>query len=115
MKKGVPQCLGFIMDGNRRWAKENNLSTYDGHKKGSEVFIDSVRWIREVGVSHAVYYAFSTENWMRKEAEVVYLMDLFRDTFSRMETLLEENNQQSKTEKQIKIKIVGQREDFPIG
>lgn len=113
MKKGAPQCLGFIMDGNRRWAKENNLSTYDGHNKGSEVFIDSIRWIREAEVPHAVYYAFSTENWMRKEAEVVYLMDLFRDTFIKMETLLEENNQQSQKEKQVKIKIVGYREDFP--
>jgi len=71
------QCLGFIMDGNRRWAKDQGLETYEGHKQGGEVLQNCIEWVRATGIPHAVYYAFSTENWNRTEAEVSYLMDLF--------------------------------------
>ena len=35
--KHLPNHVAFIMDGNRRWAKINNLQIIEGHKKGSEV------------------------------------------------------------------------------
>jgi len=103
------QCLGFIMDGNRRWAKDQGLQTYEGHKKGGEVFADSIGWVREASIPHAVYYAFSTENWNRSEAEVSYLMDLFREWLSKIDERVEENR---KSDKKINVRIVGQRADF---
>ena len=30
----VPKHLGLILDGNRRWARENGLPVYEGHKAG---------------------------------------------------------------------------------
>jgi undecaprenyl pyrophosphate synthase len=33
----VPQHLGIIPDGNRRWAKERGLSTLEGHRRGMQV------------------------------------------------------------------------------
>jgi len=33
----IPSHVAIIMDGNGRWAKKNNLSRYEGHKKGAEV------------------------------------------------------------------------------
>ena len=105
------QCIGFIMDGNRRWAKEQGLLTYEGHRKGGEVLAESIRWVRDAAIPHAVYYAFSTENWKRSEAEVGYLMDLFREWLQRIEnrfvTTIEDE-----TEDPVKIRIVGRREDF---
>ena len=76
MEEKQIKCLGFIMDGNRRWAKDQGLPTYEGHKKGGDVLNDYIQYIRDAGVPHAVFYAFSTENWNRSEAEVSYLMDL---------------------------------------
>lgn len=108
-KKKSLHCLGFIMDGNRRWAKEQGLQTYEGHKKGGEVFADSIRWVRDADIPHAVYYAFSTENWNRSEAEVKYLMDLFRDWLSKIDERVEENRT---TDKKINVRIIGQRKDF---
>lgn len=75
------QCIGFIMDGNRRWAREQGLPTLDGHKKGHEVFQECARWVRDMHIPHAVFYAFSTENWNRKPEEVAHLMDLFQRCF----------------------------------
>lgn len=108
-QKNNIQCLGFIMDGNRRWAKAQGLQTYEGHKKGGEVFAESVQWVREAEVRHAVYYAFSTENWNRSEAEVTYLMDLFRDWLQKIDEKVDENH---KSDKKINIRIIGRRTDF---
>ena len=100
IKSGL-QCIGFIMDGNRRWAKAHNLPTLEGHQKGGEVMSDSIEWVREAGIPHAVYYAFSTENWQRSETEVSYLMNLFSIELERQ---LKEKN--------IRVRIIGRREDF---
>jgi len=32
----VPKCVGIIMDGNRRWAKNKGLSVLEGHSKGGQ-------------------------------------------------------------------------------
>lgn len=109
MAEQLPQCLGFIMDGNRRWAKDQGLQTYEGHKKGGEVFTDSVHFVRDAGIKHTVYYAFSTENWKRSEAEVNYLMDLFRDWLRKIDEKVDENHE---ADKKINVRIVGRRKDF---
>ncbi len=77
------------MDGNRRWAKERGLATFEGHKKGLGNFDETARWVRDAGVKHLAVYALSTENWNRSEEEVSYLLKLFQtaidDAFKRLE------------------------------
>lgn len=75
-----PQSLsvGIIMDGNRRWAKEHGLPSFEGHRRGYEKLHDVVDWCRDLGVGELTVYAFSTENWNRAKEEVAYLLDLFR-------------------------------------
>lgn len=73
----TPRCVGFIMDGNRRWAKEQSLPTLAGHSAGKDTFYESIAWVQDLQIPHAVYYAFSTENWLREQTEVSYLTDLF--------------------------------------
>lgn len=72
------ECVGIIMDGNRRWAKARGLPKLEGHRTGADKLKDTVRFVREHGIKHLAVYAFSTENWSREPAEVSYLMDLFR-------------------------------------
>lgn len=100
----TPQCLGFIMDGNRRWAKEQNLPTLDGHQKGLDVFLNIVRYVREAKIPNAVFYAFSTENWKRSDMEVSYLMELFKNLLQKMSAELDEEG--------VRVRIVGRRSDF---
>jgi undecaprenyl diphosphate synthase len=69
--------IAIIMDGNRRWAKERNLPTLVGHKKGVESLKNVVKACHNFGVKYLTVYAFSTENWNRDKAEVDYLMELF--------------------------------------
>jgi undecaprenyl diphosphate synthase len=64
------------MDGNRRWAKKNNLPSASGHRKGIETLIDIVRTAKNNSVKRLVVYAFSMENWNRENFEVNALMNL---------------------------------------
>lgn len=74
--------IAIIMDGNRRWAKEKNLPSALGHKKGVEALKTTLRACNDFGVKHLTVYAFSTENWKRKQEEVDFLMDLVAVTLT---------------------------------
>ena len=100
----LPTCIGIILDGNRRWARERDLPTLIGHRKGFDNLMEAARWVRDAGVPHLFVWAFSTENWNRSAEEVSYLMDLFRELAGeKMQELAKEN---------VRIRFAGQRERF---
>lgn len=100
----TPKAIGVILDGNRRWARERNLPTLEGHRKGSEKVREMVSWAREHQISHVILYAFSTENWNRSPEEVTYLMDLFEEMLGRLsEDVVKENGS---------IRFIGERGRF---
>ncbi len=72
----VPNCVGIIMDGNRRWAKSKSLPLWEGHRAGGETLKNTVGWARDAGIKHIIFFTFSTENWKRSEEEVSYLLNL---------------------------------------
>jgi len=78
----VPNHVGLIMDGNRRWLKERNLSTLEGHLKGYGKMKEMPEWFFARGVEIVSVYAFSTENWNRSQTEVNYLMKLLKNALT---------------------------------
>ncbi len=74
--KSIPSHVGFILDGNRRWAREHGLPTLEGHRKGYDNLKEITKAAINSGVSYVSAYIFSTENWSRTPEEVKYLMDL---------------------------------------
>lgn len=72
----IPNHLGLILDGNRRWAKQNGLPTFEGHRRGAEVFKKISLAAFSKGVKFVSAYAFSMENWQRSKEEVNYIMNL---------------------------------------
>lgn len=73
---GVPVHLGFILDGNRRWARRHSIPEMDGHLAGYNALIQVVEGCFEARVQYVTIYAFSSENWNRNTAEVSSLMKL---------------------------------------
>ena len=76
-KLKVPKHVGFIVDGNGRWAKARGKKRSDGHLAG---FINLKRIIKYVFSKNITYlsaYLFSTENFKRSEQEVNFIMNLF--------------------------------------
>jgi undecaprenyl diphosphate synthase len=73
----LPKHVAIIPDGNRRWAKEKNLPTFQGHRKGAEAADKIIRKARAMGITILSIWGFSTENWMRAKNETTSLMKLF--------------------------------------
>ena len=96
IKKIVEECdlrhIAIIMDGNRRWAKERNLPSMVGHKKGVEALKTTMKACDDFGIKYLTVYAFSTENWNRKPEEVNFLMDLLAQTLKNELKEMNENN-----------------------
>jgi len=105
MKK-IPQHLAIIIDGNRRWAKEKRLPSFQGHKKGFDKVDEIGEYCLDKGVKILTLYCFSTENWERSKAEVNYLMRLLAKAFSK-ENIKRFNN------RGVKMQVIGQKERLP--
>lgn len=94
-----PEHIAIIMDGNRRWARENNLEIKEGHKKGAENLERLAKYCNNIGIKYLTVYAFSTENWKRSKEEVGALMIL-------LQNYLNDFSKRADTEN-IKIKVLG--------
>jgi undecaprenyl diphosphate synthase len=104
----IPNHLGIILDGNRRWAKERNLSASEGHRRSLEKIKTIIRWCKEKkrgGIKILTLFVFSTENWKREKNEINFLMKLAYKAF--IESLKESQKEG------IKIKVIGQKEKLP--
>lgn len=101
----VPVHLGLILDGNRRWARDQGLPTLEGHRKGYENLKTIARHAFEKGVQYVSAYIFSTENWDRSQEEVDYLMNLaMKIAIKDSKQLIKEN---------IKIVVLGIEDKVP--
>lgn len=87
----LPEHVGFIMDGNGRWAKKRGLPRPFGHKEGAKNFKKIVRYCKDIGLKNISFYAFSTENWQRPDDEVNTIMELFREYIVDVRNFLSEN------------------------
>lgn len=81
--QNLPNHLGFIMDGNRRWARDQGLQTFEGHRQGYESLKKIVEYAAKKKIKNLSFYAFSTENWARSKKEVSFLMDLILKMMTR--------------------------------
>lgn len=100
--KIVPRHIGYILDGNRRWAKQHSLPEFDGHLAGYNALIEVIEATFLAGVEYVSVYAFSTENWKRDPKEVSNLMKLTLHAFSTDLKRLVKNN--------VKIRFLGTKD-----
>lgn len=101
----IPNHIGFILDGNRRWARQHGLPAYEGHLAGYEALKDIVIETANRGVKYISLYTFSTENWQRAESEVSGLMKLMMRLFRTDLHLL--------IEQDLKLVVLGSRQGLP--
>lgn len=108
MKKtnSLPQHIAIIMDGNRRWARQNKLKIFKGHEKVARENIEQLtQHCISLGIPFLTLWAFSTENWQRDEAEVNAIMELMRLSFKEgFDEMLKEK---------VRVKTIGDLSKFP--
>ncbi|MDC3080952.1 isoprenyl transferase [Paracoccaceae bacterium] len=97
--------VGFILDGNGRWAASKSLPRSIGHKKGAENVEAILKSCKNLGIATVTLYAFSTENWSRPVFEVKALMKLFHYYLKKKLTMLYQEN--------VKVVIIGEISPFP--
>jgi len=78
-----PQHIGFILDGNRRWAKERGLPAIEGHRVGYARMKEVVQWCNDRDIPYITIFVFSTENWKRSKEEVKYLFKLIKRALTK--------------------------------
>lgn len=79
--------IGFIMDGNRTWARAQGLSQFEGHKQGYNNIESVIDGCLAAGVEYASFWALSDDNIRERSAiEVKYLFDLLAE---RMQELID--------------------------
>ena len=72
----VPRHIGVMLDGNRRWARENGFETVDGHQAGADKIKHLLRWCEEAGVEVVTLWLLSTDNLGRSKKEIVPLLKI---------------------------------------
>ena len=79
-----PKHIGFIMDGNGRWATKRGLPRKFGHKAGADALENLCDFLFEEQIPYATFYGFSTENWTRPQEEVQALMDIITQFLEKL-------------------------------
>jgi len=97
----MPVHIGLILDGNRRWAKEHNLSIAQGHRQGYQNLRTISKAAIKYGVRYVSAYVFSTENWQRDRQEVKDLMKLLKWVLNHEIKKLHKDN--------IRVRVIGSK------
>lgn len=101
----IPKHIAIIMDGNRRWAKEHNLPSIEGHRRvATHVLEPLIEHAADVGIEYFTLWAFSTENWKRTREEVQGIMKLLSWGFGTYGKRMHK--------KGIRIKVIGDISKF---
>lgn len=103
----VPDHIGIILDGNRRWASKHDLPRFLGHELGADKVEDMLEWCHELGIRTITVYALSTENLVRGKEELNELFDLFEE---RLSGLLKDRRLYGY---RIRVKVIGRIERLP--
>ncbi len=99
----LPTHIGFIMDGNGRWAKKRGLPRQFGHREGAKTFKKIVRHCKDIGIKYITFYAFSTENWKRPKEEVDTIIELFGQYIEEVRKHIDE---------EVKVLFIGDKSVF---
>lgn len=82
-----PKHVAIIVDGNRRWAKENGFTDVShGHRVGAKKIVEVVDWCDEQGIESVTVYLLSTENLRRSVEELDLLMPIIGDVSDELAT-----------------------------
>ena len=82
----MPEHVGIILDGNRRWGSEKFAEKLNGHIYGAKTGEDFLEWCLDLGIKTVTLYVFSTENFQRPEEEVSTILRIIEDEARKLIT-----------------------------
>lgn len=108
LRNKIPEHIGIILDGNRRYAKKCGFeNTSEGHKKGADKLDDVLSWCIELNIKVVTVWAFSTDNFKRSKSEIDNLFEIIKSQ------LIYYIESKFINENKIRVSIIGKRELLP--
>ena len=101
----LPNHIAIIIDGNRRWAKQHGLPSFEGHRAAVKNLRSVLEYFSEQQIKYVTLYLFSTENWKRSKLEVKVLFQLLEEMLDKEITEL--NN------RGVKLRHLGRLNELP--
>ncbi|QZY30923.1 isoprenyl transferase [Nocardioides coralli] len=80
----LPQHVGVMLDGNRRWAKAVGHDTAHGHRAGAANIEPLLDWCEEVGVEVVTLWLLSTDNLNRTAQELEPLLQIIEEAVATL-------------------------------
>jgi len=104
----LPRHVGVIPDGNRRWARKQNLDIKNGHITGYETLKDILYDFFDAGIQYLTVYALSLENARkRSKRELSYI---YKIIIKAIDTIMEED---IVVEEQVRFRVLGRLSLLP--
>ena len=101
----LPRHIAFIMDGNGRWARRQDLPRIEGHRRGVTTVRSVVEEAARLKLDQITLYCLSSENWKRPANELNFLMHLLEQYMIEERSTLMDNN--------VVVRIIGRRDGIP--
>jgi short-chain Z-isoprenyl diphosphate synthase len=79
MPDNLPEHVGVMLDGNRRWAKAVGRDTAHGHRAGAANIEPLLTWCDEIGIKVVTLWLLSTDNLNRPASELEPLLEIIVD------------------------------------
>ena len=106
-KQPIPEHLGIILDGNRRWAIARSGIVYEGHRYGARTSERFLEWCLDLDIKTITLYVFSMENFNRPKQEVETILDIVEEEARRL--LKDQRLHQN----QVRVKALGRLDLLP--
>jgi short-chain Z-isoprenyl diphosphate synthase len=84
----LPRHIGIILDGHRRYAREEGLSSYtESYRAGMRRFEDFLGWAEALSIPAVTGWILSRENLVRPAGELDSYFDVLIELFQRLPAL----------------------------
>lgn len=103
----MPEHVGVILDGNRRWGLALSGDSLKGHRYGAKIGENFLEWCLDLGIKTVTLYVFSTENFLRPQAEVATILGIIEEETKKLVTDPRIHNNQ------VHVKALGRLEMLP--
>jgi tritrans,polycis-undecaprenyl-diphosphate synthase [geranylgeranyl-diphosphate specific] len=103
----LPNHIGIIMDGNRRWADSVMVDMLNGYSRGADKVYEVVNWCIDMGIKQITLYILSTENLKRRKEDIDAVLKILED---RLDSLYTDSKVYAK---RMRIMAIGRLELLP--
>lgn len=103
----LPQHLGIVLDGHRRYARQEGLPSYTAsYRAGMRRFEDFLGWAEELKVPAVTAWVLSRENLDRPHEELEPYFEVLIELFGRLPALAERHD--------VSIRFIGSLDLLPV-